>query len=53
MFWLEEDCDGDGLINEEELDFGIDFYNEDIDGDGVSDFEESCGYYFFWVGEFI
>jgi len=36
----DEDIDGDGLTNAEELRLGTNPYNADTDGDGLSDFEE-------------
>ena len=35
-----EDCDGDGLSNEKELEVNTDLYNSDSDGDGASDGRE-------------
>ena len=34
---LNQDCDNDGLTNQEELDLGTDPFNPDTDGDGVLD----------------
>ncbi len=38
---LYVDSDGDGLVDELELQLGTSLYNSDTDGDGVSDFIES------------
>ena len=39
-FMPTEDCDADGLSNEEELALNTDLYNGDTDGDGASDGRE-------------
>ncbi|WP_421947075.1 SdrD B-like domain-containing protein [Phaeodactylibacter xiamenensis] len=38
--WAGGDCDGDLILNGDELDLGTDPYNEDTDGDGVPDGQE-------------
>jgi hypothetical protein len=37
---LEQDSDGDGLNNEDELAYGTDPFSEDTDDDGISDYDE-------------
>ena len=41
----EEDSDGDGLTDGEEIEIGTDPYNPDTDGDGLTDDEEENEYF--------
>lgn len=40
----EEDSDGDGLPDSQELSYGIDPFKADTDGDGINDWEEMSKY---------
>lgn len=42
---LKQDSNGDGLINKEKIDRGLDILSDDTDGDGLTDYDEIYKYH--------